>query len=382
MSRFENENSAAASPLWRVAAVASTLVILAALIWAGWRAEQGHEMISLTTRDESIMGTLTEITATGEFGDEEDLGAALADAIKSLRRVETLMSVYLSQSEVSRLNNAPVGQVVLLSPEVMDLLRTARDMSQRSGGAFDVTCRPILALWKQAARDKRLPTDAEIAAAMQKVGWDKISLQDGAAVKLAPSDGVDLGGIAKGYAADAAAKAMQARGVRGGLVNVGGNMRCFGVPKGGGQWRIGIRNPYWSQPGGGAPRDDEGEMIGRLEISTGSISTSGNYERFVEIQGKRYSHIVDPRTGRPVDTYPSVTVVGPDGAVADAWSTALSVLGPAGLKLLEKEAGVEAMIVTGKSDDQIAATSGFGRLLMAPIHFPPVPAATQRAEGH
>ncbi|MCE5325609.1 MAG: FAD:protein FMN transferase [Planctomycetaceae bacterium] len=356
---------------WRTAAVASTLVILGLLIWSGWRADQGHEMISRTTRDESIMGTVTEITATGDFGDQEKLDLALGDAIGTLRKVEALMSVYLAQSQLSQFNNAPVGQAVELSPEIMGLLRTAQEMTKRTGGAFDPTCRPILTLWKQAAREKRLPTDEQIAAALKKVGWDKISLQEGAAVKLAPSDGVDLGGIAKGYAADMAAKAMQARGVRGGLVNVGGNMRCFGTPKGGGQWRIGIRNPFWRR-GASPATDDDGEMIGRLQLGGGAISTSGDYERFVEIAGKRYSHIVDPRTGRPVDTYPSVTVVAADGAVADAWSTALSVLGPQGLDLLRGE-GVEAMIVTSANDDQVPMTVGFGRLLMGPIHFPPMP---------
>ncbi|MCE5277407.1 MAG: FAD:protein FMN transferase [Planctomycetaceae bacterium] len=361
---------------WRVAAVASTLVILVALIWSGWRAAQGHEMISRTTRDESIMGTVTEITATGDFGDEEAINQAMIDALKALRQVEALMSVYLSQSELSQFNAAPVGQVVPLSPEIMTLLRTAREMTRRSGGAFDPTCRPIVTLWKQCAQEKRLPTDEQIAAAMKKVGWDKISLQAGGAVKLAASDGVDLGGIAKGYAADQAAKAMQTHGVRGGLVNVGGNMRCFGQSKGGGPWHIGIRNPSWHRG-----MDENAQTIGTLRLTGGAVSTSGNYERFVEIQGKRYSHIVDPRTGRPVDTYPSVTVIAADGAEADAWSTALSVLGPAGLALLESQEDTEAMIVTGTSQEQIVTTSGFFRLLADPITLPPLPAAATRPEG-
>jgi thiamine biosynthesis lipoprotein len=202
------------------------------------------------------------------------------------------------------------------------------------------------------------------------------------AAKLVDGVELDLGALAKGYAADQAAAVLAAAAeTTGGMVNLGGDLRCFGLSPRGGPWRVGIRHPF-----------GEGNC-GVLELTDAAVATSGDYYRYFEIAGRRYSHIFDPRTGRPARNTPSVTVVSlpaagrpPSAAQADAWATALSVLGPAGLKKLAARPGLHAMIVVGDPDaHQVHMTEGFRRLLSPPgriellpggIDAPPRPAAT------
>ncbi|MGB2822575.1 MAG: FAD:protein FMN transferase, partial [Phycisphaerae bacterium] len=215
---------------------------------------------------------------------------------------------------------------------------------------------------------RRLPTDAEVASARSASGWDRIELLDGAARKAIDGAGSGLGGIAKGYAIDRAIEAIRTAGCTGGLVDVGGDIRCFGLSPRGGLWRVAVRDPFDA-------RSDA--FFGTLELTDLAVCTSGNYERYSEIDGKRYSHIIDPRTGRPVDLAPSVTVVAPAAAVADGWATALSVLGPEGLSLLDPNSGIEAMIVVGGPQDYtVHQTPGFAGLLVSPV--PRSPSASER----
>jgi thiamine biosynthesis lipoprotein len=299
------------------------------------------------------MGTEAELRAVAGPGQQHILVKAIVDATAALRSVEAHMSTYLEDSEISHFNAAQPGLAMPVSGDTMEVLRASREISEQTGRAFDVTCRPVVELWRKAAKEDKLPTDAELAAALALVGWDKIVLREGAVEKLALSRGVDLGGIAKGYGIDRAVAAMKDAGAIGGLVDVGGDVRCFGRRPGGGKWRIGIRNPFTK---------NRNDLIGLILLSQGAVCTSGNYERYWKIGAKHYSHIVDPRTGRPVADAPSVTVIAPTAMVADAWATALSVLGEKGLKMLPE--GVEAMLVMGPPEDYKTLTSsGFDRFL-------------------
>ena len=348
----------------RIGAVTATLLILGLLIYTGWREHQGEGLMTLVGRPHGIMGTRTEITVTGYPGEDAVLNRALGQASQALRNVERAMSSYLKASEISKFNAANVDAAVKLSEDTAAVLHAARALAVETNGAFDVTCRPIIELWKTAARADRPPTEAEIAEAKALCGWDKISLGVDEISKTDPSGGVDLGGIAKGYGIDKAVEAIKAAGASGGLVNVGGDVRCFGHPRGGGPWDIGLRDPFSLSP----------RQMGRVRLRKGAVCTSGNYERFSTIAGKRYSHIVDPRTGRPVDVAPSVTVVAPTAIVADAWATALSVLGPDGLELLGSRKDIEAMLVVGTPHDhRIVMTPGFRALLDRPIEIAPRP---------
>jgi len=259
----------------------------------------------------------------------------------------------MEASELSLFNQAPAGQACKLSETTLGLLRLSAQLAVKTDGTFDVTCRPILQIWRAARKSKRLPTDLQIAAATGKCGWDKIELHSDSASKKVDGASVDLGGIAKGFGIDQAVAALESSGLSGGMVNVGGDVRCFGRRAGGGKWRIGVRSPFDGSP-----------TFAIIKLSAGAVCTSGNYERFFEIDSKRYSHIVDPRTGRPVDRAPSVTVVAPTATAADAWATALSVLGAAGLELIDKSSGMEAMLVIGGPKDyRLVMTPGFGELL-------------------
>jgi thiamine biosynthesis lipoprotein len=307
----------------------------------------------------AVMGTDCTLEAVAPAGDAEQARQALEAAEGELRRVEAHMSVKLQGTEIAHLNAAPTGQHVALSPATLEVLATARQTHGATGGAFDVTCRPLIELWAQAGRDGQLPTAGQIAQARAQSSWDSITLDPSGAVKSLDTACVDLGGLAKGYAVDQAAEAMIRMGIRGGIAQAGGDTRCFGVRPDGQAWRVAIRDPFHPQ----ADRP-----LATLRIGDGAVCTSGNYFRYVEIQGQRYSHIIDPRPGKmmgmPADACPSVTVVAPKAMTADIWATALSVLGAEGFRLLPADAHIEAMVVEGTAEHyRIRQTPGFAKLL-------------------
>ena len=286
-----------------------------------------------------VMGTHTQLTVVSHADEPDRAERALKAAADALRDVEAKMSSRRGGSDVSRLNAAAPGQAVALSADTLAVLLAAHTLAGQTQGAFDVTCRPVIELWKQAAADGRLPTKQQLVAARAASGWADIELRDGGAVKRRRTAGVDLGGIAKGFAIDRAVEAMVAAGCAGGLVNVGGDVRCFGVRPGRKGWSVAVENPF--HPGSG--------RIAYLLVNDAAVCTSGDYRRYAVIEGRRCSHIVDPRTALPADKSSSVTVVAPTATAADAWATALSVLGPAGLGLLQEHERAEAMLVIPES---------------------------------
>lgn len=336
----------------RLAIVAGVAILVAVFLLVIW---SSRAMRPFDAEPVRIMGTQTRLRVVARSYQAGLAAGALGAAEAALRDVEAHVSRYISASELSRLNAAGADQFVALSPTTMDVLRLSRELARRTKGAFDVTYRPVFWSWSHAGKQNRLPTNDELAAARANCGWDKIELLDGGATKRTAAAAVDLGGIAKGYGIDRATEAMIRSGAAGGLVNVGGDVRCFGEAPDGGNWIVGVRDPF-----------DKGKIFAKISLSEGAICTSGNYERYTEIGERRYSHIVDPRTARPVDFAPSVTVVAPTAAAADAWATALSVLGREGFELLPKDARLEAMIVEGTPEEfRIRYTPGFRKLMIS-----------------
>jgi len=278
-------------------------------------------------------------------------------ATRQLRTVEAEMSTFLPDSEVSRLNRLGGRSAVELSDTTLRVLRSAAEAARLTGGAFDVTYAPLRELWWRAQREDRLPTADELKDVLRRVGYRKL-LFDGNRVRFAePGMEVDLGGIAKGYAIDRAVEAMVAAGAKSGFVDVGGDLRLFGVPASGGRWSVAVRRP----PGV--------ERAYVLRVPACAVTTSGDYERSFTVRGKRYSHIVDPRTGWPVAHMCSVTVVAPDATTADALSTGVSVLGVEhGLALIDSLERVECMIMVRHDDGTVTVhmSKGFGGLLGEP----------------
>ncbi|HHI69091.1 MAG TPA: FAD:protein FMN transferase [Planctomycetes bacterium] len=323
----------------KTAGWAAALLLALATLLAYWETSPGARGLPLrilTSRPKGVMGTTCLLLIRVPPEEVKKGKRALSRAEAALRKVEAAMSSHLADSEISRLNAAPPARKVPLSPWTLQVLREARDLWKATGGAFDVTCRPLLLLWKKAARAGRLPTPREIRTARQASRWDLLELGARWARKKGAGLQVDLGGIAKGFGIDKALEAMKKTGVPAGLVDVGGDLRAFGPGTGpGGTWKVDVLDPFTRSP------------AGSLALREGAVCTSGGYFRYVEIQGKRYSHILDPRTGRPARAASSVTLLGKEAARTDAWATALAVLGPQGLPLLQRQKGLEALVVTG-----------------------------------
>ena len=226
---------------------------------------------------------------------------------------------------------------------------------EQSGGAFDITIRPLLAVWRRAGAQKALPSEQALAEARALVGADRLLLDPEKRTVAIPEEEmrIDLGGLGKGFIADRVADLLQKRGIESALIAMAGDIRAIGRRPGGKPWRVGIQDP----------RDPNNPraLITVLELTDRSVSTSGNYQRYVEIDGRRYSHIVDPRTGRPADDVPSVTVIGPDALTTDILGTVFSVLGvEEGMRTVESMPEIEALFVTFDDAGELELTRSEG----------------------
>jgi thiamine biosynthesis lipoprotein len=307
----------------RAAAAALLLVPVALLVWR-LRGDDGRVQVD---RQWPVMGTFLTVSAYAP--DSAAALAAVAAAGRAVFRVDSLMSTWKPESEISRLNAAAgAGTWVPLSAETLQVLLASAAVARASGGAFDVTVGPLMHAWGFRGGEPGLPAAPAFDSARALVGQHYLEIDSaGARARLNRAGAaVDLGAIAKGYALDLAGAAMRRAGAGAGLVDLGGNVLAFGPPPGGRkQWTVGILDP----------RDPAG-TIGRIRLREGSVATSGDYEQFFEAGGVRYSHIMDPRTGAPARGTLQVTVAAPTGLQADGLSTALFVLGPdAGRALLE-----------------------------------------------
>jgi thiamine biosynthesis lipoprotein len=268
--------------------------------------------------------------------------------------VEGRLSVYRPDSEISRLNGAGTNPVAI-SPSTRVILEQAIHYGELSGGAFDITIGPLVRAWGFSGGKvpQGLPDEETLQATRKRVGFRLIDLEADRVAMRVPEMFIDLGGIAKGYAVDCAWDRVRVVGARNVLINLGGNMRVMGQASSERLWRVGVRNPF-----------DGTQILGQLELAPGqAVATSGNYERFVTIGGRRYTHIIDPRTARPVDGMAGVTVLAPTATEADAWSTILFILGiEAGGALLADHPGIEALWVPDREPLEIWVTPGFAKV--------------------
>ena len=283
--------------------------------------------------EEPHMGTLVRLVL---FAD--DVGAAKAAARAAFDRVAELdgaLSDYRDTSEVSGLARAAGGPAVPVGADLFALLERARDLWVRSGGAFDVTVGPAVRLWRRTLRTGDWPDPARREEALALVGTDKVHLDAAArAVRLERAGmGIDLGGIAKGYAGDEALRVLRSRGTPRALVAVGGDVVAGEAPPGGAGWLVAV-----AAAEGGAGGE-------RLLVRDAAVSTSGDAEQWIARDGVRYSHILDPRTGIGLTGRRQVTVLAPEGVTADGLATAACVLGAGpGLALVEASPGAAAIV--------------------------------------
>jgi thiamine biosynthesis lipoprotein len=300
------------------------------------------------TFSERHMGTLFRIVLYA--ADEESARKASRAAFDRIADLDACMSDYKPDSELMRLCARAGGEPVRVSDELFFVLSRAQDVARRSGGAFDVTVRPVVHLWRLSRRTQQLPDPEKLAQARALVGYKNVRLDArGHTVQLLkPGMQIDLGGIAKGYAADEALAVLKKHGIDHALVAAGGDIACSAAPPGTAGWKVAI-----------APLpEEEGPQGPWLLLENAAVSTSGDAEQFVEIDGKRYSHIVDPRTGMALVGRMSATVVAKDGITADSLTKVVAVLGAdKGFPIIEAVPGASARAVRQEAKGLRTTTS-------------------------
>jgi len=319
--RVMNKNS------WLFAGIMVLCLLVGIGLWKTYGART-----AVIRRPQGIMGTSCTLVAVVPRYQRASAMQSLHDVEARLRNIEARLSSWIDASEISRLNAAEAHQEIHLSAEASYVLNMAQKAYTETGGVFDVTCRPLIELWTEAGRQGKLPTDEEIETAKSDSSWQAIQQIGNTVVKQITSVRVDLGGIAKGYAIDEAVEILRKANIQDGLIDIGGDERFFGHDVKGNPWSAAVKNPFV-----------DGILV-ELPAGETAVCTSGNYARFQEIEGYRYSHILDPRTGRPAAGVASVTVRAPTAIVADIWATALCVLGPDGMSKVPDD--VEALMIT------------------------------------
>lgn len=303
-----------------------------------------------------VMGTFSSVSVPES--DKEKL-PEYAEAVKEVfDGLNGSMSVYKPDSEISRLNRAAGLEPIAVSAPVADVLALSLKYGDISQGCFDITVAPLVRLWgfNGGVIPQEMLSMAVISEALNMVGYRHLTVSDGLAKLDKPGMMVDLGGIAKGYAVDVAYDKLIEKGCRSMMVNLGGNMRCRGTARPDKPWTVGVRNPF-----------DKDRIIGVITLPDGmAVATSGNYERFVTIKGKQYAHIIDPRTGHPVEGMAGVTVISKSGVETDAMSTSLFVAGLHDAKaLLAAVPECQALLIEDKQPLKIWISEGFKKYFQA-----------------
>lgn len=294
-------------------------------------------------RSDTAMGTVVTAKVWGPSG--EKTAQDVLDRIKELDG--SCFSNYNTASDVARINAAP-GSEVSVHGDTASLLSKLLILAAQTDGAVDPTVGRLVSLWDIGGANERVPSPEEIRAAVESIGWDRVQVTADT-VRIGQGQALDLGAFGKGAACDAVRTILEGSRARSAVVSVGGSILLYGENPDGGNWPVGIRDPR-----GGA-----NDRLGTLSIGAGQcLSTSGDYERYFELDGVRYCHILDPGTGYPADSgLMSVTVISPSGLVSDALSTACFVLGyEKSLPILEQFQQAQAVFVT--TDRQVRTTAG------------------------
>ena len=305
------------------------LAFSSACLYASATEEYAYKQIT------KLMGVRFEITAVSD--NEKLARKSIAAALEEIIRIEKLISSWDPNSETSEVNRNAGIKPVAVSEELFDLIRRSKRVSKLTDGIFDISYASMDRIWKFDGSMNSVPPHAEVLASVAKIGYNKIILDSERQTVFLKETGMKIGfgAIGKGYAANKARDMMQAMGINSGLVNAGGDLITWGKMENGSDWRIGIANPK-----------EKDKIFSWLIVSDMAVVTSGNYEKFFVADGKKYSHIINPRTGYPATGTKSVTIVCPDAELADALATAVFILGERdGIALIDQISGIECLLV-------------------------------------
>ncbi len=299
----------------------------------------------MVKKTETIMGTSVTITVVAETAQEG--AVAINAAMDEIRRLDEMMSLYRDDSEVTRVNMASGKRPVTVSPEMIEVVENAIAVAKLTDGVFDITMGPLIVLWRMRTAEGKIPAEKEIARILPRVNYRNIVVNKKQSTLFLrrPDMIIDLGGVAKGYAADRAGEILKEYGIGSAVVAVAGDIRILGSRPDGSPWRIGVQHPR-------KPKT----TLTVFDLTDTFISTSGDYERFVIKAGKRYHHIIDPRTGKPSTGIISATIIGDRGAIVDPLTTAIFILGREKGMQIVNELGYQALVVD--EDGGVVNTGG------------------------
>jgi thiamine biosynthesis lipoprotein len=299
----------------------------------------------LVYRSHHAMGS--QITITAFTAAEAEALAAFDEAFAEFDRLDKLHTVWLPDSDVSRVNAKAGVEAVAVSADTIDIVAKALELSRLTKGKFDVTFGALSGLWKfDHDQDDKIPPQQEIDRRLPYIGWEMVKLDRSKGTIALEKAGMKmhLGGIGKGFAVDHGAAILRRRGILDFMVQAGGDLYVAGH-RGGRNWNVGIRDP----------RGPPNEFFAAAEVTDATFSTSGDYERFFIQDGKRYHHILDPDVGRPAMTCRSVTIMAPDATTAEGLSKGVFILGPKeGLLLIESVPGAAAVIVDAANEVHVS----------------------------
>ncbi|MCK4909639.1 MAG: FAD:protein FMN transferase [Planctomycetes bacterium] len=304
------------------------LLMLSGLIF-GWLSVS-YQQPEIVKRTRFLMNTHCTIQAQGE---PEKIEPIIDRAFARMEEIDRKFNAFNPTSPVYRFNhhNEPITD-----PEIVDLIKTAQEVNRGSDGAFDITVKPLVRLWGFYNDDTpRIPSPEKLKQTMNIIGHDHLIIKDRRVAKDQPGVRIDFGGIAKGYALKETMAVLENQGVSSALIKLGGQVHALGKINGQ-PWKVGVKQPRGS-----------GVLVGLFIDQDISVATSGDYEKFLAQDGRRYHHILNPKTGYPTEGVMSTSVITPDPVMADAWSTAFFVLGvEKSLKLVQEKPEMELIIIT------------------------------------
>ncbi|MDF0715952.1 FAD:protein FMN transferase [Muricauda sp. 334s03] len=293
-----------------------------------------------------LMGTRFEITVVAP---NEEIGYINIDeAVSEIKRIEEIISSWDKDSETSLINKNAGIKPVKVSRELLNLIERSIKISEITDGAFDITYASMDEIWKFDGTMDKVPSEEKIKQSVSKVGYQKIQLDQENQTVYLPEKGmcIGFGAIGKGYAADKAKDLLVSKDVKGGIINASGDLTTWGTKVTGEKWLVGIANPL-----------SKDKVFSWLPIIESSVATSGNYEKYIILDGKKYSHIIDPRTGYPTRGISSVSIFAKQAELCDALATAVFIMGrDVGLHMINQIDGVEAVIVD--AENKIQKSSG------------------------